>query len=354
MKGIYKKRGWYYYQPPMINGNRAKAVALQTKEKTEAVTRALDWARKNPEEHSATKPTRISSVARKYRKYCLDEGIHSDNGDDASKWAIHQLEKILGDVTVKSITSEKLREFKETLRTSPMRNQGKSEIVRYRSEHTIHSYMLRTQAFFNWMHKHGYIVHQPFNLRVTPPKRIRAKRAVSTQERDAIISKCKTKEHEWILMLGFHAGLRLSEMVEARPEWIEIHEDRAYIHIQETPTFKPKDREARTIPLKRCLIEFIEQEGLRSPFLIKPKNTHKAHSRYRYNPYKALKRHFTDCGCPWLNIHGLRHTCATVWANAEKPVPIKTIARWLGDDVNTTYRHYVGSSENEDKWVDSE
>ena len=48
MKGLYLKRGWYYWQPPPPKGKgkRPRAIALKTQDIVEATTKAVELSEK--------------------------------------------------------------------------------------------------------------------------------------------------------------------------------------------------------------------------------------------------------------------------------------------------------------------
>jgi hypothetical protein len=59
--------------------------------------------------------------------------------------------------------------------------------------------------------------------------------------------------------------MRKQEIVEARPDWFQLEANRLVIDV--TPTFRPKDREARTLPLTKSFRDFLSSYGMRSPFM---------------------------------------------------------------------------------------
>jgi integrase len=59
----------------------------------------------------------------------------------------------------------------------------------------------------------------------------------------------------FVMHAGFEAGLRRNEIVEARPSWFSL-KGRS-LRVQKTETFRPKDREARAVPLTDVFIAFV-------------------------------------------------------------------------------------------------
>ena len=52
--------------------------------------------------------------------------------------------------------------------------------------------------------------------------------------------------------------MRKGEIVQARPEWFDLKLN--IIHITESETWKPKDKDKRTIPLTTAFKKFLEEE----------------------------------------------------------------------------------------------
>jgi len=67
--------------------------------------------------------------------------------------------------------------------------------------------------------------------------------------------------------LRLHAGLRKDEVIEARVPWFDL--EAGLLHVQKTPSFQPKDRDNRTIPLtdefSKWLQTSFRQLGSQSP-----------------------------------------------------------------------------------------
>ncbi len=70
----------------------------------------------------------------------------------------------------------------------------------------------------------------------------------------------------FILFCGFHTGMRKLEIVEAVPEWFNL--SARTVEIRATTTFRPKDRDARTVPLTDQFSEFLQGYGLGAPYVL--------------------------------------------------------------------------------------
>jgi hypothetical protein len=62
--------------------------------------------------------------------------------------------------------------------------------------------------------------------------------------------------------------MRKLEIVEAVPEW--FNSSARSVEIRATSTFRPKDRDARTVPLTDQFADFLKDYGLRSPYVLQP------------------------------------------------------------------------------------
>ena len=100
-----------------------------------------------------------------------------------------------------------------------------------------------------------------------------------------------------MLFCGFHVGMRRMEIVEARPEWFNLRA--RTLEIRASDTFRPKDRDARTVPLTDQFVEFLGRYGLRSPFVLKPEVGHGSFG-YRYDSRRPFMLYMKAQGGEWL------------------------------------------------------
>jgi integrase len=110
--------------------------------------------------------------------------------------------------------------------------------------------------------------------------------------------------------------------------------------VKETPFWKPKDKEARTIEVHPRLVAFIGRYGLKSPFMLAPrKQVWKPEPAYRFNPKKAFATHSNKHGVPFCTYHTMRHSLAVHLASAG--MSMIEIAQILGDSVRVVESNYV-------------
>ena len=164
------------------------------------------------------------------------------------------------------------------------------------AESTAQGYVVTARSFFNWMVAEGKMRRNPVaegQLDRHDPKG-RDKFCTATLQ-DQLIASTPSDDLKLILYLGFHAGLRENEIIEARPEWFDL--ERGLLTIKETKTFRPKDREQRTIPLTGAFKAFLTRYGLPGPFVLHSEAKY-GKNVYRYDFKKSFATHMKANGCP--------------------------------------------------------
>ncbi len=210
-----------------------------------------------------------------------------------------------------------------------------------KAQSTISGYLRRTQGFFSWLLEQGKIARHPMEA-VKVPKVKRGKGVVfcTREERDLLLSRCTDPELRFVLHCGFFLGLRKGEIIEARASWFRTP---GICEVSETDTFIPKDKEARMVHYGSTFAAFLKDYGKPKPFMFRPKVRH-GKDIYRTDFKKRFTTFVESCDLPWVRSHTMRHTFATLHVQAGTPIPV--VAEWLGDDIQTTYNHYVGFAPN--------
>jgi site-specific recombinase XerD len=154
--------------------------------------------------------------------------------------------------------------------------------------------MFTLRSFFNWCVKENLCRRNPvLDVQLDRIDRKGRTRFADFELAQRLIENAPTDDLRYVLFCGFHAGMRKLEIVEAVPEWFNL--SARTVEIRATATFRPKDRDARTVPLTE--------------------------------------------GVPWVTPHVMRHSFASICAS--KGIDIYRIATWLGDDVRVVQRHYA-------------
>jgi integrase len=144
---------------------------------------------------------------------------------------------------------------------------------------------------------------------------------------------------KFALFCGFDAGLRRTEISEARVEWFDLGNN--LLHVMEHENFVPKDRENRAIPLTPRFLDFLKGflEGRnQNEYVLAPeKKVKKAKSDYRYDTNNRVRSHFLRCKIK-SSFHDMRRSFASNRVSAGQSIYI--VARWLGDGIVVTERSY--------------
>lgn len=233
----------------------------------------------------------------------------------------------IGEISTVAVSRKHAAEWLQYLKS-----QGKSKA-------SLHSYARTMRSLFGCLIREKRLprFHEnPFSRPDLPTLPRSPRRDFCDRKtRDRLIEKAPDEDMRMILFLGFHAGLRKKEIVEARPEWIDF--DLSVIHVCKTDTFIPKDSDDRTIPLSKELREFLLSKELPSPFLVQPNVTHGA-SEYRYDFRAPFEKYMKAQDCEKVTPHTMRRTFASLLVSAG--VSIYKVSKWLGDEVDVVTKSY--------------
>ena len=228
-----------------------------------------------------------------------------------------------------------------TIRTSDIQKWYDGLLSRGLKESTAESYIMVVRALFRWaVEVERCRLNTPARgVRIVVPSRIGRRDWLEKERIAGVLEAVPSDDLLFILFSGFDAGLRRNEIVEARVSWFDLKN--GLLHVRKTPTFEPKDKEERTIPLTRRFRSFLERLlKLRKgdEWVLRPE-VEKGKFRYRWD----FRRPYTDLmqaqDLRWVTPHIMRHSFASNLATAG--VSIFKIAEWLGDDVRVVQRTYA-------------
>ena len=334
IKGLYQKRGWFYYQAPTRDGVRPPAVALKTQDAGEAVDKAFDLHTKGAL-HVQSKD-RMDDFLEPYLKAQVASKVHTLKTSDTTRKTLTKLSKEWGNPKVSAIDRKRIDSWRADL------NERNGMAGEKMSEASIHSYLRRLSGFLSWLVEQKHLREHPMKgIRLGRVKKTKRQRFCTREERESLLKDPPNEDIDFILHFGFFAGLRFGEMLAMQDTWLVKKKGGWVLTVQETPFWKPKDKECRTIEVHPRLAAFIDRYGLRKPFMLaRDKSLWKDPPDYRYNPKKAFKKYVTDKGMPWVGYHTLRHSFATHLAmNGARMIEI---AHALGDSLRVTEESYVG------------
>jgi integrase/recombinase XerD len=303
----------------MVEGRRTQA-SLKTSDYAEAVVNATKIIN-HPFLHEAEP---LEQEIESFLAHKKRQNEYSPASVESKQYALSEFARFTGKRRVADISTTDIERFYQALQDRV-------------SESTAQGYITTVRSFFNRMVELKKIRFNPVEgLSLARLDRKGRLLFCPPELRDKLIAKAPNDTMKFILYCGFHGGLRKNEIIEARPEWFDL--ERGSLHIRATDTFRPKDREARAIPLTREFQKFLKCYGMQSPFMLRPDVKH-GEARYRYDFRRPWNDFMETQGCEWVTPHVMRHTFASLLAS--KGVSIYKIALWLGDDVRVVQKHYA-------------
>ena len=325
--GIILRRNVYWFRR-MVGGKRV-CVSLQTSDPAEAIKLASDYSRTL----NLQSKDSISEICAKCLADRMASGRIRRKTATTSGNAINSLKSFLGDATATHVTPAQATKFYQHLRETM-------------SEAGAQCYIRSLRSIWSWIAEHYHLPVNPFKVKMRKLAKSPRRDFVSRLNRDKLIKNAPNDELRLILLLGFHAGMRKMEIIEARPEWFDL--SAGLVHVCQTETFTPKDSDDRTIPMSGVLKDFLKDHPLASPFVIAPKVKH-GKSEYRYDfraPFDAyMKDQKIEC-----TAHTMRRTFASLLVSSG--VSIYKVAKWVGDEVATVekaYAHLIADDRDIDK-----
>jgi integrase len=320
-----RKGRWWFHR--MISGKRTW-VNLETDELKEA-RRKRDVLLSLPRFHAGDL---FSTMAEKFLREQSEKGSYTRDTKESRGYILGALGRFLGeDATVTRISRSDLEQWLTSLRKTLKPS-------------TVESYCGAARSFFRWARDRERL-RADFPAEVLPVGTLGTARAVEEAlERDSVRSLLKASGKDprlrFVLLCGFHLGFRKQEIIEARVEWFDFR--RGVAHIHDTPTFSPKDRDRRFVPMNpvcRRWMRLYLKVRKRGEHVLMPEIRVRTKARYRWDfrrPFDDLCR---EAGVP-CHPHLMRHTFASILLEDDATSFFK-VAEWLGDDVRVVQRRYA-------------
>lgn len=336
IRGLYQKRGWWYFQPATVGGKRPPAIALKTRAEDEAINLAFELFQGKC--LGAQSRDSMQSMLDRYLAEMLASKGHTPKTSHCTRVTLEALVKHWGDPPVATITKEMILSWRAAL------GERKGLVDDKMSEASIGSYLRRLRGFLSWLVRNKQIRDHPMrDIKLGRVKKTRREKFLTVGEREILLAGATNEEIAFILHFGFFAGLRFEEMLAMEASWITEGANHQVLNIERTSHWQPKDKEARVVVLHPRVSAFLKDYGLRKPFMLRPdRRVWKEAPNYRYNPKKAFKAYVASKGLPWVSYHTLRHSFATHMAMAG--APMVEIAAALGDGVKVVEETYVAYS----------
>jgi integrase len=206
----------------------------------------------------------------------------------------------------------------------------------------------------------GLCLKNPFTpLGLPTPKQTKRDVFYSEAQREVMLSASRglgRPEITYVLMLGFFAGLRVQEIVEARGAWFYMQGSRPYLHMQPHEDFAIKNKVMRMVPLHSRLVAFFEDEFPlpcdADQYVLMPE-VRRGSSHLRWDPRKGLEATYARAltmpggeGLPKFASHVMRHTFASL--HVMNNTADYKIIRWLGITRDVFEKHYAGLRPDDD------
>jgi site-specific recombinase XerD len=318
VKGVYL-RGNTYWFAKQVNGRRS-FISLETDDYIAAIQRARE-IRNAPELQPAQS---FTAEAERFLKHKYETNRYSKMSAESKRSCLNLFADSVKNIPPSHVTAYQCKTFYKA---------AKARIA----ASTAESYMFTLRSFFNWCVKENLCRRNPV-LEVQLDRIDRKGRTLFADFDLAqrLIENAPNDDLRYILFCGFHTGMRKLEIIEAVPEWFNL--SARTVEIRATASFRPKDRDARTVPLTDQFAEFLQRWGLRSPYVLQPDVVQGSH-RYRFDFRRSFSDYMNTQGVPWISPHVMRHSFASICAS--KGIDIYRIATWLGDDVRVVQRHYA-------------
>lgn len=316
MKGLYQPKGKTVWMFRYSWNGKQHRVSLQTRDEAEAVRKAMGVLAAPALEETGDYEAEIEKYFATQRK---DDRL-SVQSVEARRYLLPQLFRQSGKNRVAAITTADVQRWYDLKKCG---------------EDTRQTYVRWVRAFYKWLIQRNRVRENPCKgvkiARLRPAAR---KSTVTKADVSRLIAACDEASLKFVLFCGFHAGMRKGEVIEARPEWFDLQS--GHIHIDVTPTWIPKDRERRTVPISKAFTAFLKDYGLPSPYMLAPE-VKPGKSVYRYDFERAYKNLLRKTGIK-CTFHDARRTFASQLVSAG--VSVYKVARWLGDGVAVVEKHY--------------
>lgn len=329
MVGIYCRKGtyWLNYQ----HRHSRQFISLGTRDLAAAIVKARELRGSAALNEGGT----VRAEIERYLAHKRAGGEFTDNTVRNARGFLSHLSKAVGGLAPMQVTAGDAQRFYDTLRQRM-------------TESSAQTYVAHARSFFRWVVEAAKLTREnPFDA-VSMPLLVPVARKehCPPELRDKLLAECPRDDLRFVLYCGFHAALRRNEIVHARPTWFDLkarllHLRKVTPELAKTLKLDPfdlKDQEERTVPLSKEFTKFLK--GWLDPaadYCLAP-GKRQGRSRYRYDFRRFFEDYMKAQACPWVTAHTMRRTFASI--QATKGTSIYIIATWLGDDIETTRKHY--------------
>ena len=293
MVGLYlRDRVWWLKL--VRNGIKIGPLSLNTEDPVEALVRAAE-IRKDPVLNPGD---RLRADVTRFVDDMRDRNIWTAASADAKKPILLWFAESVGQRPAAKITTADVQRFYDAARAEPYKKDAAGKPVK-RTVDTVNGYISTIRSFFQWAIEDAKITRENPTEGVKLAKSLGKRREdfCTPELRDRLIEKCPREDLKFVLMMGFHAGLRFNEVCECVPAWVNLK--RGLLELRKTPTMNFKDREERTIPMTHGLRKYLTEYGLRKPFMLHPEVKH-GKSLHRWDFSQPFGTYMASQNCEWV------------------------------------------------------
>jgi hypothetical protein len=318
----------------MINGVR-KNFKLDTKDYGEAVSRALRiLADVQSFSHSGT----LEEAINEFMSFKKEKNKFSQNSMIGKKGILLDFAKIVGNtIQINTLSPSHISKF-----FSAKADCAESTKAGYKA--TIHS-------FLTWCtdEKKLFIQESKKALKAYSFEIQARKDYLTLEEIQRVIDASQDDEITYILICGAFLGMRKDEIINSRSCWFRFDVATPVCFIQNLDkaaasklgldSFKVKSKE-REVPINSDIQDWLKSFILDKEHYLLAPNRRSGKHRYRYD-YRKKYEAFVKIASPEKDFgsHTLRHSFATNLAMSNTAIGF--IAKYLGDSVKTTEKHYA-------------
>ncbi len=255
-------------------------------------------------------------------------GSFSDSTADRTNGIITVFARECGAPTPQQVTLKHLQKYYDTRRT--------------KSEASAQTSVNRVQAFLEHLNCCPGRVLFPADA-----KKERRLVTVSIETSNSMIANAPSDKLRFILYAGFHAGMRRSEIVQARPKWFDLvrrvctvpgREDQPQAN-GNVHKWRSKDKETREIPLSEEFTAFLRVYlDPTALFVLEPDKCFRK-ARYRYDPRRIFENYMKSLGRGDVFYHAMRHSFISSLCNSGNH-SITEVAAWSGDTIEVIETNY--------------
>jgi integrase len=323
---MYERSGIYWFQGPKVNGVRPKPMSLKTRDLDTAIARRSELLCKLPTRGS------LKAGILGFLKSRSEQGRHTAKSR-------RNYESVLG-LFADFVGGQ--RQLGAIERDDV--NRWKVSLVSNCSRATVTAYLTHLRAFFNWARVEGLTSQKIFDGQVLTVPASRASRAgefYTKEQRDLLCAHAEgiSVDLQWVMNLGFHAGLRYREIIEATPQWFRCSGASWRIEIEPTDDYGLKWHKSRMIPCNSRLGAFLDDHLNRNHRFVVANHAVRGKSEWRWSAQKQWRRAHMGAVGPLYSFHAMRHTFASLHVAGGTPIAI--VAQWLGVNMSVAFQHYA-------------